>query len=61
VSLLGPGALTINDAENVAAATQANILVNLNTTVGQVFSVDLPVVNGIVVSAVSIQSAVSYQ
>jgi hypothetical protein len=61
VSLLGPGSLTLNDASSIGAASQSNILINLNTTTGQVFSVDLPVNNGIVVSSVSIQSAVSYQ
>lgn len=61
VSLLGPGSLTINDASTLVGANQSNILVNLNTTTGQVFAVDLPTSTGIVVSAVSIQSAVSYQ
>jgi hypothetical protein len=61
VSLMTPGSITINDASALANANQANLLVNLNVTNGLAVQLDLPVANGIVVSAISGQAAISYQ
>jgi hypothetical protein len=51
------GAFTLNDAATIGAASAANVLWTLpyngaNNIVGAVFAIDMPVSNGIVVSAV---------
>jgi hypothetical protein len=61
ISLLGPGSIEINDAANLANAVDTNAVVNLSTPSGWVFRVDIPVINGIVVSAISGQATISYQ